>query len=968
MIEQNLLLILVALPFLGAIAAATLPVNAHNAAAWLSGLTLCAGLGIMAGLWPMVSEGEVLRAGIRWVPAAGLDLDFRIDGLAWLFVTLVLTMGVLVVIYARYYLSKTDPVPRFYSFLMAFAGAMLGLLTSGNMLILVVFWEMTSVFSFLLIGYWHGNPNARDGARTSLILTAGGGVCLLASVLMIGQIVGSYDLDEVLSSGEIIRHSALYLPAMALFLLGAFTKSAQFPFHFWLPGAMAAPTPVSAFLHSATMVKAGVFLLIRFSPALGGTQIWFYAVTGTGLATMVIGAAIALFRHDLKGLLAYSTISHLGLITALAGLGSPAAILAAIFHIVNHAVFKGSLFMAAGIIDHETGTRDMRRLSGLIRVMPITGTLAIVAASAMAGVPLLNGFISKEMFFAEATEWHNGTWLDDSMPWIATLAGALAVAYSARFVVSVFFGPLARDLPRPAHEPTPWMRRPVEVLVLICLVVGVVPDQTLGPVLNLALKAVTGPQTPHFDIAVWHGFNLPLKMSLVALACGAALFALSGRRIAMGPEGPPLIHRIRAQRIYEWLMLRLSWKWPRRLLALVGTEKLQPQLLILVLLALATGIATLWGTGWSLPPAVTNPVDPAFALMWLAGGAAAVAAAWQAKYHRFAALILLGAAGTATCVTFAWFSAPDLAVTQLLVEIVTTVLLLLGLRWLPQRRSEIVGDRLMPARLRRARDLVIAGLSGAGIAAVAYAVMTRPLVPNIGDWFLRNAYYGAGGTNAVNVILVDFRAFDTFGEITVLAIVGLTVYALLRRFRPTPESVAAPNAQSHGDGVPLAEVMLVPATILRWMFPVLIVIAADLFFRGHDLPGGGFSAGVTMAVAFLLQYLGSNVKWVEARLTVLPIRWMGFGLLIAGATGMGAALFGYPFLTAYARYVDLPAIGKTPAATALLFDAGVFALVMGAVVLMLIAIAHQTLRAARLREAEAAAKAARLSSSAPETL
>lgn len=951
MIEQNLLLILVLLPFLGAIAAATLPVNAHNAAAWLSGFTMVAGGVILAGLYGPVMAGAVLRSQVEWVPAIGLNLDLRIDGFSWLFVTLVLSIGALVVLYARYYLSKTDPVPRFYSFLLAFTGAMLGVLVSGNILMLVVFWELTSFFSFLLIGYWVGNPNARDGARTALVITAGGGVCLLAAMLLIGQIVGSYRLEDVLAAGDTIRAHRLYLVVIGLFLLGAFTKSAQFPFHFWLPGAMAAPTPVSAFLHSATMVKAGVFLLVRFSPALGGTDIWFYVVTGTGMATLVIGAVIALFRHDLKGLLAYSTISHLGLITALAGIGGPAAILAAIFHIVNHAVFKASLFMAAGIIDHETGTRDMRRLSGLIRVMPFTGALAIVAASAMAGVPLLNGFLSKEMFFAEAVDWHNGTWLDDALPWLATLAGVFAVAYSARFIFSVFFGPQARDLPKAPHEPPAWMRRPVEALVLICLVVGVAPN-LLGEVLNTALASVTGPGTPHYDIAIWHGFTRPLQMSLVALALGAGLYALTGRWVAAGPEGLPLLHVIRGQKIYEWLMLRLSWKWPRLVYNQVSTERLQPQLSILVLLAIVFAFGALWGHDWIGPGLRQTPPSLAFALMWLVGAGCAVAAAWQAKYQRFAALILLGGAGTVTCLTFAWFSAPDLAVTQLLVEVVTTVLLLLGLRWLPKRRSEITADRLLPARVRRARDLVIAVVSGTGIAAIAYAVMTRPLVPNIGDWFLRNAYYEGGGTNTVNVILVDFRAFDTFGEITVLAIVALTVYALLRRFRPAPESIAAPEQQQGSTPKMLGNYLHVPGVIMQYMFPVLIVVAADLFFRGHDLPGGGFSAGVTVSIALLLQYIATNAKWVEARIVVLPIRWMGFGLLIAGAVGMGAWLFGYPFLTAHARYIDLPLIGKTPFATAMLFDLGVFATVVGAVVLMLIAIAHQSLRAARMREAE----------------
>ncbi len=967
MIEQNLILLVVLLPFVAALVAATLPVNAHDAAAWLSGLALCAALVALFMLRAPVEAGQVPRAVVPWVPSLRLNLSFRLDGFSWLMAALVLAIGVLVVVYARYYLARTDPVPRFYSFLMAFAGAMNGMVLSGNILMLVVFWELTSLISFLLIGYWHQNQAARDGARMSLVITACGGFCLLAAMLVLGQIAGSHDLDRVLGAGPAIRADPRYRLALILFLLGCFTKSAQVPFHFWLPGAMAAPTPVSSYLHSATMVKAGVFLLIRFSPALGGTAEWFWLVAGTGMATLVFGALVALFRHDLKGLLAYSTISNLGLITALAGIGSAGAVLAAIFHIVNHAVFKASLFMAAGIIDHETGTRDMRRLSGLFRFMPYTGTLAIVACAAMAGVPLLNGFISKEMFFAEAADWHNGSWLDNSMPWLATLAGAFAVAYSARFILTVFFGPPPRDLPKVPHEPTPWMRLPVEALVLACLVVGILPATTLGPMLAPALHAVAGPQAVVHDIALWHGFTTPLMMSTIAMLAGMGLYLMLGRWIDRGPEGPPLLHRLRAQPVYEWLLLRLSWSWPAALLRRLEAGRLQPQLRLIVLAGLGAGLWIAAGAPRpGLPPiarpsftlpASPNPLEPAFALVWLLGGAAAIGAAWQAKYHRFAALILLAAAGMATCLTFAWASAPDLALTQLLVEVVTTVLLLLGLRWLPKRHEEIAGDRLPAARLRRARDLLIALAAGGGLAALAWVAMTRPHVPGIGDWFLRNAWYEGGGTNAVNVILVDFRAFDTFGEITVLAVVGLTVFALLRRFRPAPDAAAAPRQQRGPAAEALQGRALVPSVIMRWMFPVTIVMAAYLFLRGHDLPGGGFSAGVTLSIGLLLQYIASGVRAVEARIVIRPVRWMGLGLLVAGAAGAAAMLAGYPFLSALARDIDLPLLGAVPATTAMLFDAGVFALVLGATVLMLIAIAHQSLRATRPRPTGEAADA-----------
>jgi len=949
MFAQNLLLILALLPFGGAIAAATLPANARNAEAWLSGLIMVTGLIMLAALYPFVESGGRVLAVIEWVPSLGLNLTFRIDGFAWLFMLLVQGIGLMVVLYARYYMSPKDPVPRFYAFLLAFTGAMSGILLSGNIIMLVVFWELTSIFSFLLIGYWHQTAAARDGARMALTVTGLGGLCLLGGMLIIGHMAGSYDLERVLASGDKIRAHPLYLPALALFLLGAFTKSAQFPFHFWLPNAMAAPTPVSAYLHSATMVKAGVFLLVRFSPAMGGTDAWFAVVVGTGMVTLVLGAIIALFRHDLKGMLAYSTISHLGLITALAGMGSPLAIVAAIFHIVNHAVFKASLFMAAGIIDHETGTRDMRRLGGLTRSMPLTGTLAIIAAAAMAGVPLLNGFLSKEMFFAEAAEWHNGTVLDNALPYLATLAGIFSVAYSLRFIVSVFFGPPAADLPKAPHEPPAWMRRPVEMLVLICLAVGILPAITLGPWLDTAVRAVLVSETPTYSLAIWHGMNTALVMSIVALVVGTLLFFSTAAMIRSGPEGPPVFHRLKAKKAYDWLMLRMAWKWPRIMHRLIGTENLQPQLRVLILLAVIGGTFTLWGAARLLPDLSQQRVDPLFILLWLVGAFGAIGAAQQAKYHRFAAIILMSIAGLVSVITFAWLSAPDLAVTQLLVEIVTTVLLLLGLRWLPRRRAEIAADKLMPARLRRVRDFFIALACGTGVAALAFTVMTAQQGRNVGDWFLRNAYAEGGGTNVVNVILVDFRAFDTFGEITVLAIVGLTVFALLRRFRPAPEMAEKPEQQVGAGDKTLDDYLFVPSIIMQWMFAPIVALSAYLFFRGHDLPGGGFAAGITLAIGLLLQYLAANVRWVEMRLTILPTRWMGIGLLVAAGTGAGSWLFGYPFLTAHARYLDIPFIGEVPAATALLFDAGVFGLVVGATVLIQIAIAHQSLRSLRLR-------------------
>ncbi len=956
--DALLLTSIIVLPFLGSFLAALLPSNARNLEAWLAGIVALAVLGIGLLFQSSVSDGQIIRYELQWLPAFGLNFTLRLDGLAWAMVVLIGAIGVLVALYARYYMSPADPVPRFFSFLLGFMGAMLGIVVSGNLIQIAFFWELTSLFSFLLIAYWHHNQSAREGARVALTVTAAGGLCLLAGLLLLGHIVGSFDLDVVLASGPQIVAHPLYLTTLILVALGALTKSAQFPFHFWLPRAMAAPTPVSAYLHSATLVKAGVFLLARLWPAMAGHEYWFWVLAPVGVATLLIGAFLALFQQDLKGLLAYSTISHLGLIVLLLGLGSPLAAVAAIFHILNHATFKASLFMAAGIIDHEAGTRDVRKLGGLYRAMPVTALLATVAAAAMAGVPLLNGFLSKEMFFAETIEHHIDAALDHALPYIATIAGMFSVAYSLRLIHQVFFGPKAANLPRQPHDPRLWMLLPVALLVLTCVLVGVAPARTVAGFLHIAVQSTLGSLTPDYDLAVWHGLTPALLMSCIALVGGVAVYVALQRYLAGDVEGAPLLRRLRDKRVFERAMVILSWRWAKSLEQIVGTNRLQPQMRLLVCVTIAAAAWSLYARPGAL--AFTWPQDASisFALVWIAGAACALAAAYQAKYHRLAALVLAGGAGLATCVTFAWFSAPDLALTQLLVEIVTTVLLLLGLRWLPKRIEGVDPDISTRIRWRRFRDLTIAVVGGGGLALLAYAAMVWPMGSSVSMEFLERAYTEGGGRNVVNVILVDFRGFDTLGEITVLGTAAITVYALLRRFRPARDSVDAPeqkrfqdrfdSRRNGGRQSPMAaHYMQVPGLIMRLLFPVIAMMAVFLFLRGHDLPGGGFVAGLTLAIAFILQYMAGGARWVEARLRVLPVRWIGAGLVAAMLTGAGAFWFGKPFLTSSFSYVDLPLLGRTPMASALLFDLGVFALVLGATVLVLIALAHQSLRVQR---------------------
>jgi multicomponent K+:H+ antiporter subunit A len=957
-----MLLLLLVLPFLASVIAAALPANARNRESTLAGLVALGCALQAAWLFPQLAGGNVIREEIEWVPELGLNLVLRMDGFAWLFCMLVLGIGALVVLYARYYMSASDPVPRFFSFFLAFMGSMIGVVLSGNLVQMVMFWELTSLFSFLLIGYWHHRRDARRGARMALTVTGAGGLCLLAGVLVLGRITGTHDLDLVLASGEEIRAHPLYTTMLVLVLLGAFTKSAQFPFHFWLPRAMAAPTPVSAYLHSATMVKLGVFLMARLWPVLSGTSEWFWLVGGAGAITLLLGGFIAMFQRDLKALLAYSTISHLGLITLLLGLNSPLAAVAAVFHIMNHATFKASLFMAAGIIDHESGTRDIRKLSGLMRLMPITGTLAVIASASMAGVPLLNGFLSKEMFFAETVYIQSTLWINWGLPVIATLAGMFSVAYSARFVFDVFFGPPPGDgIPKTPHEPPHWMRVPVELLVLTCLVVGIAPHWSVGPLLAEAARPVVGGTLPAYSLAVWHGFNLPLLMSFVAMAGGAVLYLLQRRGRAMGHLAhTPLLHHFDGQRMFENLLARLS-EIGRRSRYLLGTRRLQSQLLILLVIAIAGAAAALWLTPAERGKRELLAFSPMFAMTWVIGAVCAVAAAWQAKFHRLASLMLVSGAGLVCCITYIWFSAPDLALTQLVVEAVTTVLLLLGLRWLPMRKV-IVQPMRTRLRLwgRRGRDLVIAVLAGAGMAALSWTVMTRRFPESISPFFLDRALTEGGGTNVVNVMLVDFRGFDTFGEITVLGVVALTVYALLRRFRPALESMALPaqqRAQADDGSSDLLNprlavdtavgYLMVPAVLVRLLLPVSVLVSVYFFMRGHNAPGGGFVAGLVMSVALLLQYIVSGTEWVEEHLRIYPRRWIAIGLLFALATGGGAVVLGYPFMTTHTAHLHLPLLGSIHIPSALFFDMGVFSIVLGSTLLILTALSHQSVRSHR---------------------
>ncbi|MEN1941563.1 monovalent cation/H+ antiporter subunit A [Luteimonas sp. MJ246] len=908
--------LMLALPFVLALVLAILRDAPARAVAWLAGLAPLLALAVLAWLTPGVMAGDIPRAMHEWLPQAGLAFSLRLDGLGWMFSAMVLGIGALVVLYAHYYLGPQEKTRRFFCFLLLFMGSMLGMVLSGNLLLTVVFWELTSISSFLLIGFWFHRDDAREGARMALTITAAGGLALLGGVVLIGRVVGSYELDAVLAAGDAIRAHALYPWILGLVLAGVFTKSAQFPFHFWLPHAMAAPTPVSAYLHSATMVKAGVFLLARLHPSLAGTDLFFYTVSIVGGLTLLIGAWNAIFQHDMKGVLAYSTISHLGLITLLLGLSTPMAVVAAMFHILNHATFKASLFMAAGIVDHETGTRDMRRLGGLRRIMPYTSALAIIASLAMAGIPLLNGFLSKEMFFAQALEIEG----HEEMRWFITAAAFLfatfGVAYSLRFVHDTFLGRGPRAVEGEVHEPPRFMQVPVAILVVACVAVGMAPQWTIGPFLQTAARGVLGDALPEYSLAVWHGINTPLLMSLGGVVCGVLLYlglnrVLDLHAIVRQSQGRKLFH----------LNIEALFRLGRRFTHTIANGSMQRSLLWLVLVAIAAGAAP-FIAAWGDPDVPTvfagQPMVRLAWVLWLM--LVCCAFGTLALYrHRLLAVLVMGGCGLAVSMTFVALSAPDLALTQLLVELVTVALMLLGLHYLPKDSPPL---RSLPRRLR---DGAVALVAGAGAGGLAWAMMTRPPSNGVAAEITARALPEAWGSNIVNVILVDFRGFDTLGEITVFGIAGLVVHAMLRRAHMAPEKVMP--------GPPVK--LPVPADLAQMMFPLTLVVSIFLFLRGHNSPGGGFIAGLTLAVPLLIQYVIQGAASVESRFGFDYIRAIGLGLLIALFGGAAAMLFDVPFLSSGHYDLELPLLGTIPLASAAVFDLGVYLVVFGSTMLIL---------------------------------
>ena len=904
---------------------------------WLKfsrGLTALAALGVSLSSLTLlllqakdVFNGGTMTQSWAWLPQLGIDLSFRLDALGLLFCLLISGIGTLIYIYAYYYLNPRNSLSKLYLLLMLFMASMLGISLSNNLILLLIFWELTSISSFLLVGYWSNYEAAQRGSRMALTITGMGGLAMLGGFILLGQITGTYQIDQILTMKDQIQSHSLFVPSLLLILLGAFTKSAQFPFHFWLPNAMAAPTPVSAYLHSATMVKAGIFLLARFTPIFVGAALYHNIVTFVGLFTLCMAAFFAIFKEDLKGLLAYSTISHLGLIVCLLGLGSPLAIAAAIFHIINHATFKAALFMIAGIIDHETGTRDLRKLSGIWQLLPFTATLTMITAASMAGVPLTNGFLSKEMFFTELLASLSGPVLIVSAI-LATLAGIFAVAYSVRLVHGVFFdGPIGTGVPnRQAHEPPLGMRIPAILLAVLCILVGLVPSLLVENIVNATARAST--QVSDFagsHLAIWHGFNLPLVMSIVALLGGIIFyFALAKGGRIREIDLDPVLGKFQGRVLFDLFLKHLllsSRKFKRQ----TENGSLQSYLMWIVLFSGA--LLTMPFINQGLTTGTRELIHaPAIAIvLWLLLFSACWMMLWF-HHERIKAVLISGAVGLVVTLVFVTLSAPDLALTQITVDVVTTVLLLMSLSLLPQ---------LTPYESsvsRRWRDALIAMGGGLGIGWISWLMLTRDH-NSISWFFLQQSLPLGGGSNVVNVILVDFRGFDTFGEITVLGIAAIGALCLMDGMRAHGTTI------TQGLTYRFNPSPLMFRITASWVLPLALVVSLYIFLRGHNLPGGGFIAGLITALALVIQYIALGQDQAEQMLRAKSGRlyeiWIGSGLSIAGLTGLAAWFWGRPFLTSAHVHIAPPLLGDIHLASAALFDVGVYVTVVGATMLMI---------------------------------
>lgn len=885
---------------------------------WLLAIAPFTAFVMLAALVPSLNQGQTYTWQIEWLPSLGLSLGFYYDSLSALFAMLVTAIGGLVIIYTGQYFKGNQTAWRFLSYMLLFMGVMLGLVLAGDVITLFIFWEGTSIVSFLLIAYNYQDPKARRSGFQALFITGGGGIALLAGLLFTGYLSGSSELTSILASGETLRNSAYYPVFFGLIAFGAFTKSAQAPAHIWLPKAMSAPTPASAYLHSATMVKAGIYLLARLNPALGFTETWFWTLTLVGLVTMLVGAYLGFKQNDIKALLAYSTISQLGILVILIGQDNPSGYKALVIGILAHALYKSALFMVAGIVDKKCGTRDLRRLGGLARVMPYTFAVATLAALSMAGLPPLFGFLAKETLLAAAIHPSLPPQIVPLFTWSSVLAGALILAQAGMLIWDTFLGK-ARDPHIHARE-APWaMLLAPAVPAFLSLVFAQLPAPK-GEATFLANAASTAfSDTVKVSTRLWTGLNVPLALSIVAISLGLLIFYQRQRiRAAQRAVFPQLSFNA----LYTWVLQAIDKcaYWATRLQA----GKLRTYLVILI----AGTIALVVGVGnRALIPVITQPTIPEFdfqgeviilhflALVVVIGASLATVLVRR----DFSAILALGASGLSMALIFILEPAPDVALVQIVVDILAMVIMVLALTRLPrvQRRKaqELVGIT-QENRQILLRDGLVAAALGVVVALIAYvALITRPRLSALLPYYEANAKKLTGATDIVGAIVVDFRAMDTLIEITVFSAAGLGIYALLRYaarrhrdrsgngnqredgFQETAGTQPGPTS-TYGIGSRPASPLIRLAAYVT--LPLTMVLGASHMMYGHDGPGDGFTAGVIISLAIALWVVVFGYQPTRKRLPWLrPYPMIATGLLLAIANGAVSAYFTKNFIGNY---------------------------------------------------------------------
>ncbi|MGB6058558.1 MAG: hydrogen gas-evolving membrane-bound hydrogenase subunit E [Microthrixaceae bacterium] len=863
---------------------------------------------------PGIIGGDAVVGVLDWAPSLHFDLSVRVDSFSLLMLMLVSGIGTLVFGYASVYFSEREDLARLGGLLVAFSGAMAGLVVVDNLLALFLFWELTSITSYLLIGTDDRSATARAAALRALVTTGAGGLAMLGGFIILAQRGGTWSMSELLANPP--RGGAVN-GALILVLIGAFTKSAQFPFHYWLPGAMVAPTPVSAYLHSATMVKAGVYLIARFSPSFAQLELWRPLVITVGLITMILGGWRALTQTDLKVLLAHGTTSQLGFMVVMFGLGTSASVKAGATLLFAHGMFKAALFMVVGIVDKQARTRDIRRLDRLWGAMPFTVAAGAVSAASMAGVPLLLGFIAKEGSL-EALLDFGGTTAVVTVTGVV-IGSILTFAYSARLVWGMV-GPETPGEPTGKGE----IVNPVEASVTILVPVVLLSVVTIiGGLYPRAVSALVVGAARSLDadvsdaaLALWHGFSTPLLLSVLIIAVGIAIWML---RDSIDQIYRRLPHMASGGRIFDLSLARFlrmsdvvighvqTGSLPSYLMTILATALLLPG----VILALS-----------SKPDLTLEVMDRPGQLVTVALMAIASIGAVMAR-HRMAAVLCVGAVGYGIAVLFMFQGAPDLALTQMLVETLVLAVFVMVMRHLPFKFAR---NQTAFAVFPRALLSVLVGVGAAVFTLIAFSARPAGVAP-VSEGYIA-ASPEAGGANIVNAILVEFRGFDTLGETTVLTVVALGVLGLVRAVRRERNDDTAPDLK------PMRPSFVLDSAV-QALFRTLILLSWVLLFSGHDDPGGGFIAGLVAGAAFMLVNLAGGNRSLRQRGPAAAETFLGLGITIAVLAGAVGWMIGGAFLESAYFSADLPGIGQLKLSTTLVFEAGVYLVVIGLVMALL---------------------------------